>query len=313
MMVALIALIVAIVIDFTLGDPPNHFHPVVAMGSLIRSMTKKWNQGGNSRRLIVGIGLILIGGGLFSVPWIVFTPMMAARLPVWMTGILMGIFLKPVFAFRGLLKAGREVQQALIKDDLLEARRLVSWHLVSRDTSALSGSQVTSATIESLAENLTDSFLAPLFYFALGGLPLAWLYRFVNTADAMIGYHSTDFEYFGKFAARMDDILNWLPARIAALLITLSAGLCRLNLKKAFQVMRDQHSRTNSPNAGWTMSATAGALEIVLEKPGYYRLEGGSEFPNTNKISQALRLITVSLVISLFFCGGLIIGRAFIF
>lgn len=313
MTAALIALLTAFLIDFTLGDPPNRFHPVVAMGSLIRALTGRWNRGGNARRFFAGTGLILIGGALFSVPWVLLGGFAEARLPGWIVGLLMGLCLKPVFAFRGLLKAGREVRQALLKDDLTEARRLVAWHLVSRDTSTLSEGQVASATIESLAENLTDSFLSPLLCFGVGGLGLAWFYRFVNTADAMIGYHSADFEYFGKFAARLDDVLNWLPARIAALLLILAAGLCRLSTRKAFHTMIDQHHRTSSPNAGWTMAAAAGALGIILEKPRNYRLEGGQALPQAEDISRALRLVAVSLFVSLIFCGGLIFARTFIF
>lgn len=313
MIAGLIALITAFVIDFALGDPPNRFHPVAAMGSLIRALTQRWNRGGNFQRFFAGTCLVLIGGALFSAPWVLLASVIKAQLPEWAIGLLLGLCLKPVFAFRGLLRAGREVQQALLRDNLPAARHFVSWHLVSRDTSQLSKALVASATIESLSENLTDSFFAPLFYFALGGLPFAWFYRFINTADAMIGYHSPDYEHFGKFAARSDDLLNWLPARMTALLIILSAALCRLNPKNAFLVMKDQHKRTSSPNAGWTMSAAAGALAIALEKPGSYRLEGGPKLPDANIISKALRLITISLLISLFFCGGLIIGRSFFF
>lgn len=187
-----------------------------------------------------GAGLILIGGSLFSVPWVLLREFCGARLPEKAAALLLDLCLKPVFAFRGLLKAGREMQQALLRKDLGEARRLVAWHLVSRDTSTLSEGQVASATIESPAENLTDSFLAPLLCFGVGGLGLAWFYRFVNTADAMIGYHSADFGYFGKFAAHLDDVLNWLPARIAALLLILAAELCRLDMRHAFRVMIDQ-------------------------------------------------------------------------
>jgi adenosylcobinamide-phosphate synthase len=312
MIPALIALLTAFSIDSVLGDPPNRFHPVAAMGSFIRYMTKKGNRGGNTRRFVTGMGIVLAGGILFSFPWIIFT-VIGPKLPGWAAGLLMGIFLKPMFASRGLLNAGREVHQALVKNDLAGARRLVAWHLVSRDTSELSSGLVASATIESLTENLTDSFLAPLFYFALGGLPLAWFYRFVNTADAMIGYHSTDLEYFGKFAARLDDILNWLPARSAAFLLVLSAGLCKLNIQKAYQTMGDQHRRTSSPNAGWSMSAAAGALGIILEKPGNYRLEGGPELPDASHILKALHLVAVSQFASLFFCGGLILGGALLF
>lgn len=309
MLSGLMALATAFLLDILFGDPPNQLHPVVAMGSFIRWMTKKWNKGTSTGRFWAGAGLIIGGGALFSLPWLVLgIGAVWIELPVWMQGILTGILLKPMFAFRGLFKAGKEVQQALVTGDMANARRLVAWHLVSRDTSQLSDRQVASATIESLAENLTDSFLAPLMCFAVGGLPLAWFYRFANTADAMIGYHSPEYEYFGKFAARLDDVLNWLPARLAGLLLVASAGLCRLDVKAAWRMMMNQHSRTSSPNAGWTMAAAAGALGVILEKEEHYRLDGGCELPEAKDIGQAAELVMISLILSLLFCGGIILG-----
>ena len=312
MMGAIPALLLAFLIDILFGDPPNRFHPVVAMGSYIGWLTRRWNHGRNRQRFLAGSTGILLGGILFALPWILFIQLQN-HIPLWMSVIITGIMLKAVFAFRTLLQAGSEVQQALMKNDLCEARRLLSWHLVSRDTGSLNPEQIASATIESLAENLTDSFLAPLFYFSIGGLPLAWFYRFINTADAMIGYHTDAFEFFGKFAARLDDLLNWLPARLAGVWIVLAAWPCRLDGKAALRVMITQHRRTASPNAGWTMAAAAGALGVTLEKKGQYRLEGGPDLPDAPAIQAALRLIRVSLVISLLVCGGLIFIYGLIF
>ena len=307
MQVALIALLTAFLMDLLLGDPPNRFHPVVAMGNLIRRGTRQWNRGSSTRQFWLGAALMLGGGALFALPWL---PVQMAwqGLPIWAQGVLTGVFLKPVFAFRGLLKAGQEVQQALLADDLTAARKLTAWHLVSRDTGQLSGPQIASAAVESLAENLTDSFLSPLLCFAVGGLPLAWFYRFINTADAMIGYRTPAYEYFGKFAARLDDVLNWLPARLAGFWLAAAAGLCRLDAKTALRVMIGQHDRTSSPNAGWTMAAAAGALGVVLEKSAHYRLEGSSQYPEARDIGRAIQLVRVSLWASLLFCGGVIFG-----
>ena len=309
---ALIALVTAFALDCLLGDPPNRLHPVVAMGSLIRWATPTWNKGTPVSRFWAGVGLMLAGGALFAMPWLAIG--LAWRgWPVWAQGILTGILLKPMFAFRGLLRAGKEVQQALRAGDLLKARQLVAWHLVSRDTSNLSGPQVVSATIESLAENLTDSFLAPLLYFSIGGLPLAWVYRFANTADAMIGYRTPELEWFGKFAARLDDVLNWLPARVAGLLLVVSAGLAQMDARAAWKTMWQQHGRTASPNAGWTMAAAAGALGVILEKQDHYHLEGGPDWPGVQAIRQALGLVTVAIVLSLLLCGGVILGSRWLF
>lgn len=312
LLTGLIALLTAFAVDMLIGDPPNHLHPVVLMGNFIQWMRRTFNSGSNIRRFILGLVWILIGVALFGLPWL-WIQSLLARLPFWAAGILTGLLLKPMFAYRGLLKAGREVQAALAGKDLTEARRLVAWHLVSRDTSQLSAPQVVSATIESLAENLTDSFVAPLIYFALGGLPLAWMYRFVNTADAMIGYHTPEYEFFGKFPARADDVLNWLPARISGWILVLAACLTRLNPTCAARTMWTQHARTASPNAGWTMAAAAGALYLTLEKINHYRLEGGDRPLTEAEIGRALDLVQTALLFSLLLMGGLIYVRSLLF
>ena len=148
---ALIALMFAFLLDYLFGDPPNRFHPVVAMGSLIRWTACHFNHGKPLFGFLFGMIGILAGALLFSLPWLIVLKWMSL-LPFWKSGLLIGICLKPVFAFRSLLKAGMEVQQTLGENNLIEARRLVSWHLVSRDTSTLNEEQIASATIESLAE-----------------------------------------------------------------------------------------------------------------------------------------------------------------
>lgn len=306
MQTALIGLGAAFLVDILWGDPPNRFHPVAAMGSLIRFTQKRFNTGSTRHRFLAGLSLIVIGGSIFSIPWWAMMPLIA-RLPVWAAGLLTACLLKPVFSFRNLIKAGKEVQQCLIKNDLSEARRLVAWHLVSRDTSELTKNQVASAVIESLAENITDSFLAPLLFFSIGGLPAAWFYRFVNTADSMIAYHTPELEYFGKSAARLDDILNWLPARLAGFILVIAAGLLRLKWKSAWHIMQTQNRRTSSPNAGWTMAAAAGALGVILEKPSTYRLEGGTQLPEVVNIEQCIQLVSLAMLLSLVVCGGIII------
>jgi adenosylcobinamide-phosphate synthase len=303
MAASLIALLTALLIDLALGDPPNRFHPVVAMGSVIRLGDRLAGDGRPAGRFLCGLGILLLGAGLFGLPWLAL-PGLIHALPVWLQGILQGLLLKPMFSLRRLLEAGRAVQCALEQGTLGEARQLVAWHLVSRDTSQLSAGQVSSAAIESLAENLTDSFFAPLLAFALGGLPLAWFYRFCNTADAMIGYHTPRYEYLGKPAARLDDALNWLPARLAGLFLVAAAGLCRESLSGAWRGLRRDHARTSSPNAGWTMAAAAGALGVRLEKIGHYCLAGGENWPTPGDISRASRMILAAAGLAALFCGG---------
>ena len=186
-----------------------------------------------------------------------------------------------------------QVARALRARDLVEARRLVGYHLVSRPTSDLDDGRVASAAIESAGENLTDAFVAPLMFYLAFGLAGAYVYRTINTADAMIGYRDEELEYFGKAAARLDDILNLIPARLAALAIAACAGLVRGDARGAWRIMLRDRGRTASPNAGWTMSAMAGALDIVLEKPGTYRL-GEGPLPQAGDVERSVRLLLAS-------------------
>jgi adenosylcobinamide-phosphate synthase len=175
----------------------------------------------------------------------------------------------------------------------------VGWHLVSRDTSQSSSSLVVAATVESLAENITDGLTSPLLFFALGGLPGAWAYRFCNTCDSMLGYRDPEREYLGKFTARLDDVLNWLPARLTGALIVFAAALSGEDARNAWCTMPTEHRRTASPNAGWTMSAMAGALGVTLEKVGHYRLEGGNGPLDADTIERCFRVMrwTMALVV----------------
>jgi len=208
-----LTLLLAIVLDILFGDPPNRFHPVAAMGSLIRFLADRAPAKGKVQQFIYGAALIVIGLAVFTVSLIVLNIFVSQD--TWLAIAVNAFLLKAVFSMRCLLEAGREVERALMKNDLVEARRVVSWHLGSRDTSALDEGHVASATTESLAENLTDSFIAPLLAFAVGGLPLAWAYRFVNTADAMIGYHTERYEHVGKFAARLNEMATFEEAGVS--------------------------------------------------------------------------------------------------
>ena len=240
----------ALALDLALGEPPNVFHPVAWMGRFIGWGWRRSPRRGRVRQFAWGAALVLAGTALFSLPWILL------EIPLrWLWRIPL---LKPTFSIRALFQAGREVQESLQRGDLSEARRLVGWHLFSRDTSQLSSSLVVAATVESLAENITDGLTSPLLFFALGGLPGAWAYRFCNTCDSMLGYRDLEREYPGKFTARLDDVVNWLHARLTGALIVFAAALSGEDARNAWCTMLAEHRCTASPNAGWTMSAWPG-------------------------------------------------------
>ena len=191
----------------------------------------------------------------------------------------------------GLLHAAERLGAALARD-LAEARKQLSW-LCSRDPNELDEPGLINGAIESLAENLSDSVVAPLFYLCLGGLPCAVLYRAVNTLDAMIGYRGR-YEWLGKASARFDDALNFVPARLTALLLLLAAVSCsrsrRLDLARGVRVWRADSGRTPSPNGGHPMAMAAGLLGLRLDKPASYVLGEGLALPARADLPRALSL-----------------------
>jgi adenosylcobinamide-phosphate synthase len=220
------------------------------------------------------------------------------RLPWPLHWLAEALVLKMTFSLRGLARAASAVYQALKAKDLEKARNLVSWHLVSRDTSQLSTFQVAAAAIESVAENASDGVVAPLFYYALGGLPAALAYRFINTADSMLGYRDPTHLWLGKVPARLDDLVNLAPARLTAFLIVLASLCLGYEARQAYRVWRREAYRTASPNAGHPMSSMAGALGVELEKIGHYRLGVGLNFPTASDITRAIRLLYATTVLA---------------
>jgi adenosylcobinamide-phosphate synthase len=297
----LISLAVAVLWDVSLGEPSNAVHPVCWMGSFVDFLWRK-----RPGRCLFPYGCLVVLSGISLVMVVVsavYSLSLVFSLPisVW--------FLKGTFSLSSLLEAGGSIDRALKSGDLSRGRRLLGYHLVSRDTSKLSSSEVAGAAIESLAENFGDGLVAPLFFFALFGLPGALVYRFVNTCDSMLGYRGGDFESGGKFAARLDDLLNWIPSRLASLLILAGAAILGANWRGgAISALRD-HGRTSSPNAGWPMAAMAGVLSVVLDKRGVYRLNLSGRRPVSKDLREAMSILMVAqgLALASFFmwiCAG---------
>jgi adenosylcobinamide-phosphate synthase len=295
-------LLLALLLDLALGEPPNRWHPVAWVGGLLAwGRRRRWAA--TPAGLLAGGALVLGAVLALVVVTALGTAWLASRLGA--LGVLLeALALKPAFAFRRLLGAAREVERHLALGRLEPARSAVGRHLVSRPTASLSDAHVASAAVESVAENLTDSLLAPLLFYLVAGLPGAWAYRVVNTADAMWGYREGELEHLGKAAARLDDLLNWLPARLAGLLVVLGAALVGESPRRAWRAMRRDHGRTASPNAGWTMAAMAGALGVTLEKPGAYRL-GEGPLPTASTIGPAVRVALAAALLATAVCLGL--------
>ncbi|MFP8777720.1 adenosylcobinamide-phosphate synthase CbiB [Hydrogenophaga sp. RWCD_12] len=284
------AVLVALGLDLAFGEPPARVHPVVAMGRYL-SVVGRWA----SR----GMGAVPRPGAEFwggAMGWCLGSALVIAVAagcvsavlglhPVWQA-LLLGLLLKPMLAWRMLRDEVRAVETAL-GDSLPAGRARLAW-LVSRDVKTLDAGQVRESAIETLAENLNDSVVAPLFWFAIAGLPGAALYRFANTADAMWGYRGErggrDWTWAGKWAARADDVLSWLPARLTACLLGL------LGMAGRWRELPAQAGLTPSPNSGWPMAAMALALDVRLAKPGVYTLHPAGRSPLAEDTTHALQL-----------------------
>lgn len=281
-------LLTAVLLDVLFGEPPNPYHPVAWMGTAIGAMQKRVLVVGVIRPLLAGTRISL--GGTVVVTAVVFLIDRGLR-RVPLGWLLAGVLLKMTFSIRGLNQAAYEVELALRDGDINEARHLAAWHLVSRDTTQLDDAQIAAAAVESVAENTADGVIAPLFYYVLGGLPVAYAYRYAQTCDSMLGYRDEMREWLGKVPARFDDLLNLLPSRLTAALFVMAAPLMGGNAGCAYRIWRRDNRKTASPNAGQPMSAAAGALGVELEKVGHYRLGGGFGKPKSDDIGRGRHLM----------------------
>ena len=278
-MVAAGSVLVALLLDHFFGEPPAWAHPVVAMGRFLGALGPRLVTWRPAAAFVGGTSAWLLGAALIAALAMAADHALRA-LPWPVAALALGVLLKPLLAWRMLGNEVAAVEAALAES--LDAGRARLQRLVSRDVSQLDASQVRESAIESLAENLNDSVVAPLFWFALGGLPAAAIYRFANTADAMWGYRGR-YEWAGKWAARADDVLSWLPARLTGALLCLAAWQL-----PAWRELRAEASRTPSPNGGWTMGTMALLLGVHLHKPGVYALNAAGRRPDAAHTRQAL-------------------------
>ena len=252
-------------LDCVLGDPERLWHPIMGIGSMISFWSKtlrKWVPKSDRGQFWAGVclwPLVVIPSGLipFVLLWLAGIVHPAARF------VLETIFCWQIFAAKSLKQAALRVYDALKAGDLTLARKYVSW-IVGRDTAELDAKQVTRAAVETVAENTSDGVIAPLVFLLLGGAPLGFAYKAVNTLDSMVGYKNDVFLYFGRFSAKMDDVWNFLPARLSGLLFVLCAAPAGLDACGAWHCFRRDRLRHASPNSAQTESACAGALGVQL-------------------------------------------------
>jgi adenosylcobinamide-phosphate synthase len=273
------------------------------MGAALASGRRRLARGSRPWLLIAG-GVLVVAVATVAGSAGAAVSALAAELPYGGL-VLEALALSTLLSIRRLVRAARLVDAALARQDLVGARALVAFHLVSRPTGTLAEPHVVSATVESVAENVGDSVVAPIGFYLAFGLAGAAAYRAVNTADAMLGYRTGVLEHFGKIAARLDDALNVIPARLAGLAIVAGAVIAGADGRGAWRVMRRDARKTASPNAGWPMAAMAGALGVTLEKRGAYRLGDGA-LPGPPAIARAIRVAVAAIAVAV---GALTLAR----
>jgi len=310
-------MVLAVVLDLVLGDPsPNYpekwvfkLHPTVLMGNFTRKIEPHFKNKDAKIEKFLGVLLGLTVIAAFAVPtflglWAIYTfvPFYFNIIIYAVIGI---ILLKMTICIKLETDWAKAAAKAIEADDLDEAKKYS--HFSRRDSRTLNGSQISSAVIESMAENLIDFKLSPMASFALFGVTGAIAFRAINTLDGMVGFKDKEHINTGWFSANLDTVVNYIPTRFTALLMMLAAGILGKDAKNAWKIARRDYAKTPSRNHGWPMAAMAGALRVQLEKPGQYVLGDSLEPLTGEKILGALRIRDVTIVLWALLCLGVIL------
>ena len=301
----ILALLLSFAIDVLFGELPTKIHPVVIIGSVISFFKNIFIEIKNRiSGLLLVLSTVIVTGILLYVIYFIFSFNDVALFVIFV------ILLSSTFSVNMLLKTASDVKEDL-DESLDKARKSVSY-LVSRNTNELTESFIVSAVIESLTENITDSYIAPIFYYAIFGIIIMirpfsnhlyylllfpMLYRLFNTLDAMVGYKTDELKYIGFVPAKIDDILNYIPSRIAGIYVVISAYLLKLDGKNSYKIMKRDARNCPSPNSGFTMATTAGALNIQLIKKDTYILGDPNKEINKDDITKAVNLSKLAIIL----------------
>ncbi len=270
-MMTLIAIVAGFILDLIFGDPHSLPHPICLIGNLIsfleRNLRKIFGFSNNGLLFGGGVLVLIVISTCFALPYALLY--LAGMVNPWLAFALETLMFYQIFATKCLRDESMKVYYALQKGDLDEARLMLSW-IVGRDTKNLTEAEVTKGAVETIAENTADGIIAPMFYMFLGGAPLAFLYKGINTMDSMVGYKNEKYLYFGRCAAKLDDVANFIPARITGLLMIGAAYFLNLDVQGAWKTFwRDRYNHL-SPNSAMTESVAAGALNIQLGGGHFY-------------------------------------------
>jgi adenosylcobinamide-phosphate synthase len=306
----LFALAGAIVIDLLFGEPSNKHHPVAWLGNLIEFFIPKLKEHDDDSAkkekengIIFSISLIItLGLAIHFLTFISFHLLSSIAII-----IVLALILKVTIAIRSMEDYAKAVTDALKRRDIYDARYNLSM-IVRRDTKNLDEQHVLSGTIECISESTVDGIVSPLFYYSFLGPAGAFIHRVINTLDSMVGYFDNYYKDIGYMSARLDTVANYLPARITALLMVMSANIIGADWKNSRQILQRDHNKTLSSNAGYPMATMAGALRIRLEKIGHYSLGDGYENTTIEKCLTAISIMKMTTILfCIIFCVPIII------
>jgi adenosylcobinamide-phosphate synthase len=302
-LIAVVILVLAIILDLLVGDPsPNSpwtatfkIHPTVLMGKFTKALEPHFKSSNSKIAKLKGVFLALIVILTFAIPtyiglWAIYT-----YLSIIIYMIIGIILLKMTICIKLESDWAKAAAKAIESGDLVEAKKYS--HFSRRDSTNLNGSQISSAVIESIAENLIDFKLSPIFSYAFLGVTGAIAFRAINTLDGMVGFKDKEHINIGWFSANLDTVVNYIPTRFTALLIVLASAIIGEDYRNSWFIARRDHAKTPSRNHGWPMAAVAGALRVQLEKPGQYILGDPTEQLTPDKIVRALRIRNMSIVL----------------
>jgi adenosylcobinamide-phosphate synthase len=306
MRISIAILGLALLWDRFLGEPPARIHPVVGVGKVVEVATTSAMTGDPPSDRIAGSAMAV------AIP---VATMAVASLAMRLLGKMGTIatvgggafLLKASFAVRSMDEHVSDVAAMLRVGDAKQARDRLS-RLVTRDTSGYAADDVASAAISTVAENATDSVVGPLFMYGLFGVPGVMTYRAIDTLDSMVGYRDHR-RHFGEASARLDDVMNLVPARLAGGAVVVAAALSGMDAGRSARMMAAEHARTPSPNSGWPIAAAAGALGVEVEKKGVYRLGAGNRRPDVTDIDRSMTLFKGAALIAAVVAAGLIVAK----
>jgi adenosylcobinamide-phosphate synthase len=285
----------AFLIDLVFGEVPDRIHPTLWMGKLTDYFKSKLKNKNSRIEKVNGVFVCLSIITLFAVPTY-FVLFWIREFFGWLPYIVASaIVLKTTFAIKCMKQYTLPVADSVKKEDYGRARQLLPF-IVRRNPTELTKRHIISAAVETIAEGTTDGITSPFFYFALFGVPGAVAFRVVNTLDSMVGYKDLEHINIGWFSAKIDTIANYIPTRLTAILMMLAALMLRENWRKSWRILQRDRKNTESPNAGWTISTMAGALNIQLEKPGFYKIGDNNDLSPIH-IRKALRIMVLTAIL----------------